>query len=94
MHIYVVKLTIIGSDDGLSSDRRQAIIWINAGILLTGSLVTNFNEIFIEIQAFSFENVVPNELKENEISNSCYVWRNFNLCSQSSPYYIYNSNSA
>ena len=28
------KLTVIGSDDGLSPRRRQAIIWTNAGILL------------------------------------------------------------
>ena len=35
-HIYVIKLTIIGSDNGLSPDRRQAIIWTKAGILLIG----------------------------------------------------------
>ena len=35
-HICVSKLTIIGSDNGLSPDRRQAIIWTNAGILLIG----------------------------------------------------------
>ena len=33
-HICVSKLTIIGSDNGLSPGRRQAIIWTNAGILL------------------------------------------------------------
>ena len=49
MHICVNKLTIIGSDDGLSTGRRQAIIWTNAGILLIGRLETNFNEILIEI---------------------------------------------
>ena len=32
MHIYVIDLTIIGSDNGLSPGRRQAIIWINVGI--------------------------------------------------------------
>ena len=31
-HLCVSKLTIIGSDNGLSPDRRQAIIWTNAGI--------------------------------------------------------------
>ena len=35
-HICVVKLTIIGSDNGLSPGRRQAIILTNAGILLIG----------------------------------------------------------
>ena len=34
---YIVsELTIIGSDNGLSPGRRQAIIWANAGILLIG----------------------------------------------------------
>ena len=32
------KLTSIGSDNGSSPGRRQAIIWTNAGILLTGPL--------------------------------------------------------
>ena len=49
------KLTIIGSDNGLSPARRQAIIWTNAGILLIGSLGTNFSEISIGIQTFSFK---------------------------------------
>ena len=43
-HICVSKLTIIGSDNGLSPERRQAIIWTNAGILLIGPLGTNFSE--------------------------------------------------
>ena len=34
MHISVIKLTIIGSDNGLLPGRHQAIIWTNAGILL------------------------------------------------------------
>ena len=54
-HIGVGKLTIIGSNNGLSPSRRQAIIWINAGILLNGPLGTNFNEILIEIPTFSFK---------------------------------------
>ena len=55
MHICVGNLTIIGSDNGLSPDRRQAIIWINAEILLIGPLGTNFSEILIEILTFSFK---------------------------------------
>ena len=47
--ICVSKLTIIGSDNGLSPGRRQAIIWTNAGILLMRPLGTNFNEMLIEI---------------------------------------------
>ena len=54
-HICVCKLTIIGSDNGLSPGRRQAIIWANAGILLIGPLETNFSEILIVIEAFSFQ---------------------------------------
>ena len=48
------KLTIIGSDNGLSPDRRQAIIWTNAGILLIDPLGTNFSEILIENHISSF----------------------------------------
>ena len=33
-HICVGNLTIIGPDNGLSPNRRQAIFWTNAGILL------------------------------------------------------------
>ena len=54
-HICVGKLTIIGSDNGLSPGRRQTIIWTNAGILLIWPLVTNFNEIPTEIYIFSFK---------------------------------------
>ena len=46
---------IIGSDNGLSPGRRQAIIWNNAGILLIGPLGTNFSEILIEMLTFSFK---------------------------------------
>ena len=53
--ICVSKLTIIGSDNGLSPGRRQAIIWINAGILLIRTLGTNFSEILGKIRSFSFK---------------------------------------
>ena len=53
-HICVSKPTIIGSDNGVSPGRRQAIIWTNDGILLIGPLGTNFSEILIEIYTFSF----------------------------------------
>ena len=36
---------IIGSDNGLSPDRCQDIIWANVGILLIGTLGKNFSEI-------------------------------------------------
>ena len=57
-HICVSKLTIIGSDNGLSPDRRQAIIWTNAGLLLIGPLGTNFSEILIKILTFSFKKIL------------------------------------
>ena len=53
-HICVSQLTIIVSDNGLSPDRRQAIIWNNDGKLSFGPLGRNFSEIVIEIYIFSF----------------------------------------
>ena len=44
----------VGSDNGLSPDWCQAIIWTKAGILLSGPWETNFNEILIKIQQFLF----------------------------------------
>ena len=58
-----VKLTIIGSDNGLARGRRQAIIWTNADLLLSGPFGNKFQWNFIEnsklfIQENAFENVV------------------------------------
>ena len=72
MHILCVSnLTIIDSDNGLSPGRRQAVIWTNAGLLLTGPLGTNFSEILIEIQTFSFKKMHLKILSEK--------WRPFCL---------------
>ena len=54
-HICIGNPTIIGSDNGLSPGRRQAIILTNAGILSIGPLGTKFHEISIGIQTFSFK---------------------------------------
>ena len=54
-HICVGKLTNIDSANGLSPQRRQAIIWTNVGTLLTGPLGTNFREFLIGIHTFSFK---------------------------------------
>ena len=70
-HICVGKLTIIGSDNVLSSGRRQAIIWTNAEILVIGPLGTNFSEILIAIEAFSF--------KKMHLKISSAKWRPFCL---------------
>ena len=55
MHICFSKVIIIGSDNGLWPGRCQAIIWTNAWILLIGLLGTNFSEILIETDRFSFK---------------------------------------
>ena len=70
-HICVDKLTIIDSDNGLSPGRRQGIIWTYAGILLIGPLGTNFNDILISIQTFSF--------KKLHLKMSSAKWRPFCL---------------
>ena len=56
-HICVSDLTSIGSDNGLSPGRRQAIIRTNAGILLIRPLGTNFSEFSVEILMFSFKKI-------------------------------------
>ena len=43
--VYVsVNKVIIGTDNGLSPDRRQSIIWTNGGILFIGTMGINFCE--------------------------------------------------
>ena len=70
-HICVGKLTIISSDNGLSPERRQVIIWTNSGVLLIGPLGTNFSEILIEIRTFS--------LKKIRLKMSSAKWRLFGV---------------
>ena len=71
MHICIIKLTTIGSDNGLLPGRRQAIIWTNAGIVLIGPLGTNFIETLIEMHTFS--------LKKMHLKMSSGKWRPFCL---------------
>ena len=70
-HICVGNRIIIGSDNGLSPGRRQAIILTNADMLLIGPVGTNFNEILIEIHTFSF--------KKMHLNMSSGKWRPFCL---------------
>ena len=70
-HICVDNITIIGTDNGLSPGRRQAIFWTNAGILLIRPLETNFNEILIWNQTFSFTKI--------HLKMSSAKWRPFSL---------------
>ena len=76
MHICIRKLTIIGWDNGLSPDWRQAIISTNAKILLIWTLGTNFSEMFSEIHRFSFKKI---HLKMAAILSHmshviCHIW--------------------
>ena len=52
-----INMAIIDSDNGLTPNRRQAIIWTSAGILLIGPLGTNINEIQIKIKQFSYQKI-------------------------------------
>ena len=70
-HISVSNTTIIGSDNGLSPGRRQAIIWTNAGILLIGPLGTNFSEILAKI--------ITSPFKKMYLKVSSVKWRPFCL---------------
>ena len=56
-HICVGNLTNIGSNNGLSPGRRQAITWTNVGILLIGPPGTYFSEMLVEIHTFSFKKI-------------------------------------
>ena len=58
-----------GSDNGLSPIRRQAIIYTNAGLLLTRPLATNFNETLIKIPNLS--------LTKLHLKRSSGKWRPF-----------------
>ena len=68
-HIYISKLTTIGSDNGLSPAQCQAVIWANTGILLIWSLRINLSEILSEMHAFSF--------KKMHLKMSSLKWQQF-----------------
>ena len=60
-----VNQAIIGSDNGLPPDRRQAIIRNKAGILLIGPSTMNFSEIIIKIHNFQFKKLQLKMLSGN-----------------------------
>ena len=72
MHIYISKMTIIDSDNGLLPGRHQAIIWTNAAILLIEPLGTSFSEILIKIYTYWFKNM--------HLKMSSGKWWPFCLC--------------
>ena len=77
-HICMCKLSIIGSDNGLSPGRRQAIIRTNAGILVIGSLWATLNESLIEMCKFSFKKI---HFKMSFCRPQCVKWYWFNVIS-------------
>ena len=56
-HLCISNVTIIGTDNGLSPVRRQAIIGTKTGILVIGPLGTNVRENWFEIRTFSFKKI-------------------------------------
>ena len=88
-HICVSKSIIIGSDNGLSPDRRQAIIWPNAGILLIRTLGTNLSEILIEINTFPFKKMHLKMLP-GKWRPFCLGLINWRICS-TRPHWRFNS---
>ena len=68
-HIYISKLTIIGTDNGLSPAWLLAIIWTKAGILLIQNIGKIVSEILSEIHTFSF--------KKMHLKMSSVKWRQF-----------------
>ena len=65
------KLTIIGSDNGFSPGRPQAIIWTNEGIILIRNLGANLSEFGREMLTFYF--------KKMRLKMSTAKWRPFCL---------------
>ena len=73
MHIYVGKLTVIGSNNVLSPSRYQAFFWTNAEIFLIWTLGANFSEIESEINIFSFKKCIWKCCLRNGIDGECSI---------------------
>ena len=71
-HICVSNIIIIGSENGLSPFRCQAIIWTNGGILLIRRSGTYLSEMVIKSHTFSF--------KKMHLKMSSGKWRPSCLC--------------
>ena len=64
-HIYAsLRYATISSYNGLSPDQRQAIIWTNAGMLLTGPSGTNFWKFIRNYNIFIQENMFGSVIRE------------------------------
>ena len=85
-YICVSKLSILGSDNGLSPGRRQAIIETNAGILVIWPLGIIFSEILIDINTFLFKKMHLKMSSGNgghlsrpqcvKVLSAEYIWQN------------------
>ena len=59
----------MGSDNGLSPDERQAIIWTNAVLLSTGPFRTTFSEIVFETRTLPFKKMLyPNSMETTTVN--------------------------
>ena len=73
-YIFAKKITIVGSEHGLSPGRRQAIFWTNARIVLIRTLGANLGEILSGIHAVSFKKMQKMHLKMSSVK-----WRQFSV---------------
>ena len=89
-HICVSKLSSIGSDNGLSPERRQAIIWTNAGILLIGTSVNFVKKMHLKMSSGKWRSCC---LGLNELSEvGAIVWWPF--CDTIQEWYSWNVRTA
>ena len=58
MHICVVNLIIVGSDNGFSPGQHQAIMKTNAGILLIWPFGTNFSKYLFKVLTISLKKML------------------------------------
>ena len=77
MHIYVSKISIIHSDNGLSPAGRHANIYPSAGILLIKALGINISGILIEINIFPLKKCI----RKLRLQNGVYFVSAWNLTS-------------
>ena len=70
--LHVIKLTIVGSENGLSPIRRHAITWSSTDLLSIRPFRTNFNEIWIETYNFP--------IKEMHLKCRLQNWRPICSC--------------
>ena len=73
----VSEQTFTVSDNGLSPDRRHAIIWTNAGILLIRALGANFSEILSKSHTIPFKKMyfIMSSVKWRSSFLGLNVWR-------------------